>query len=186
MLMTDDREDHTMDQDHKQPGRMDNDEFAAYLDDHLLGAKTGIKLFGSARESWAGTEFEADLQRLRNEVIAERREVKELMGQFGYRRSTFKKVAAAGGAVVGKINPLNPLRIGGGAGAQLELETLQSALRGKECLWRTLIVLAEAEPRLDAQRFQQLLDQTHRQLDTMARIMEQTAKDRFLAKPEAT
>jgi hypothetical protein len=186
MLMTDDREDHTMDDDHKQPGRLDNDAFGAYLDDHLLGAQTGIRLFGSARESWAGTEFEADLQRLRNEVIAERREVKELMGQLGYRRSTFKKVAAAGGAVMGKINPLNPLRNGGGAGAQLELETLQSALRGKECLWRTLIVLAEAEPRLDAQRFRQLLDQTHRQLDTMARIMERTAKDRFLTRPDAT
>ena len=47
-------------------------------------------------------------------------------------------------------------------------------------------MLAEAEPRLDAQRFRQLLDQTHRQLDTMARIMEQTAKDRFLARPDAT
>jgi len=161
-------------------GRINHEDLAAYLDAHLLGAKAGIRFFGSAVGSLRGTPQAERLAHVRDEVASARRELKVLFDRFGYQRSTAKKVAGLGGAVAGKLNPLNPLRARGHAGAQLELETLQSMLRGQECLWRTLQLLAEHEPRLDRERLAQLEKQVQRQLATVADIMDQTAGSRFL------
>jgi hypothetical protein len=164
-----------------QHGRINEKDLAAYLDDHLLGAKAGVRFFDSAVDSLAGTGQADRLRHVRDEVASARRELKILFDRFGFQRSTPKRVSGLVGALAGKLNPLNPLRTDGHAGAQLELETLQSMLRGQECLWRTLQILAEHEPRLDRERLAQLEAQVQRQLATVADIMDQTVKARFLA-----
>lgn len=159
--------------------RLDDKALAAYLDSHLVGSSMGVRMFNAAKRTWAGTDAGAALARIEREVAGERRELKQLMHALGYRRSWFKAVASRIGALVGRFNPVNPLRSGGGASGQLELELLQSALKGKECLWRTLLELARTRPELNRRRLAELLELVQRQQDTVAGIMRGTAPERF-------
>ncbi|MFD1211254.1 hypothetical protein ACFQ36_04280 [Arthrobacter sp. GCM10027362] len=160
--------------------RLEDKALAAYLDSHLIGSSTGVRMFNAAKRTWKGTDAGADLARIEQEVASERRELKQLMRTLGYRRSLFKAAAARAGAVLGRLNPVNPTRSGGGATGQLELELLQSALRGKECLWRTLLELVQAQPKLDRRRLSELVDTARRQQDTVAEIMQRTVPERFI------
>jgi hypothetical protein len=159
--------------------RLDDKALAAYLDSHLVGSSAGMRMFNAAKRTWKGTEAAGALARIERDVAGERRELKQLMHALGYRRSMFKAAAARAGAAVGKLNPVNPLRTGGGATGQLELELLQSALKGKECLWRTLLELADEQPRLDRRRLSELLDKVRLQQETVAEIMRRTVPGRF-------
>ncbi|MCG2622384.1 hypothetical protein LVY72_10700 [Arthrobacter sp. I2-34] len=159
--------------------QLDDKALAAYLDSHLVGSAAGLRMFNAAKRTWKGTDAATVLAGIEREVAGERRELKQLMHSLGYHRSLFKAAAARAGAVVGKLNPVNPLRSGGGATGQLELELLQSALKGKECLWRTLLELAPAQPQLDSSRLTDLLELVRRQQETVADIMRRTAPARF-------
>ena len=164
----------------RRTGTLDQENLAAYLDYHLLGSAAGVQLFDAVRQSWAGTPEEAEFRKLRDEVSAERKELKALHRSLGYRRNTLKQLGSMAGAIASKVNPLNPTRASGGVGAQLELESLLSALRGKQCMWRVLTVLAPRDHRLDATRFQELEAQAVDQQKRVERIMAATAARRFL------
>lgn len=160
------------------PGR---ESLAAYLDDHLIGAETGVRLFTAARRTWEGTPYEQTFARLAEEISDERDELESLIHALGYSRSKAKAAAAAVGAAAGKLGPLNPLSTGGGATGQLELEALQSLVRMKESLWRTLLVLAGTDQRFNTARLAELLEAARRQQEDVAEVMEKTAVERFLA-----
>jgi hypothetical protein len=159
--------------------RLDDKALAAYLDSHLVGSSAGVRMFNAARRTWKGTDAGSSLAGIEREIAGERQEIKQLMHTLGYRRSWLKAVASRAGAMVGKFNPVNVFRSGGGATGQLELELLQSALKGKESLWRTLLALTRAQPRLNRNRLSELLDAVRRQQDTVAEIMLRTVPERF-------
>lgn len=157
-----------------------------YLDLHLVGATNGVRLFGAARVSWAGTPYEEDFSRLRQEIGEERAFLKRLIKALGHRPSLLKMALARVMSVVAELDPLNPTRRKKTAGAQLELEALQSLLRGKEALWATLLALSPdtgatpGEDVLDRTVLARLLEASKRQQDTVARVMTETASARFL------
>jgi hypothetical protein len=159
--------------------RLDDKTLASYLDSHLVGSSTGMRMFNAARRTWKGTDAGSALAGIEHELAGERREIKQLMRTLGYRRSWFKAVASRAGAVMGKFNPVNLVRTGGGATGQLELELLQSALKGKECLWRTLLALTHVQPQLNRKRLSELLEAVRRQQETVAEIMLRTVPERF-------
>ncbi|MBG6223504.1 hypothetical protein IWX63_000052 [Arthrobacter sp. CAN_A2] len=169
------------------PGnRLDPDTLLPYLDLHLAGATNGVRLFNAARISWANTPHEVEFTRLRKEISEERSYLKKLIKGLGHRPSRIKMGFAHVASVVAEFDPLNPLRRKATAGAQLELEALQSLLRGKEALWSTLLALppdATAGPRhtgFDRAALERLLTASKRQQDTVARVMTETAPARFL------
>ncbi|MGM0929216.1 MAG: hypothetical protein ACQEXN_05865 [Actinomycetota bacterium] len=162
-------------------GTLNRKDIASYLDYHLLGSAAGVALFDAVRQAWAGTPQEAEFRKLRQEVAAERKELKALHRGFGHGRNKLKRLGAMGGAVISRVNPLNPTRASGGVGTQLELESLLSALRGKQCMWQVLAALAPMDPRLDALRFQELEAQAVAQQKRVERMMNSTAAQRFLA-----
>jgi hypothetical protein len=159
--------------------RLNDKALAAYLDSHLVGSSAGVRMFNAAKRTWSGTDAASVLASIERQVADERRELKELMHTLGYRRSWFKAAAARLGAIVGKVNPVNPQRTGHGATGQLELELLQSALKGKECLWRTLLELGRTHPQLNRQRLSELLGLARKQQEAVADIMRRTAGSRF-------
>lgn len=166
---------------HTEPGRTPRHEsLAAYLDDHLLGAETGVRLFKAARETWQGTEHESVFADLVQQISDERDELETLILALGYRRSRFKKALAMVGAAGGRLGPINPLSTGKGTTGQLELETLQSIVRAKECLYRTLLVLSAHDHRFHAPRIRELLELAQNQQDAVAKVMEETVPARFL------
>ncbi|MHA7278722.1 hypothetical protein ACX80H_03095 [Arthrobacter sp. MDT2-2] len=157
-----------------------------YLDLHLVGATNGVRLFGAARVSWSGTPHEEDFVRLRREIGQERAFLKRLIKALGHRPSFLKMALARALSIVAELDPLNPMRRRATAGAQLELEALQSLLKGKEALWSTLLALSDdasastGDAVLNRPVLEQLLDASKRQQETVARVMTQTAADRFL------
>ena len=164
-----------------EPGRTPRHEsLAAYLDDHLLGGETGVRLFKAARNTWEGTEYEGVFAHLTEQITDERDELETFILALGYQRSAVKRGLAWLGAVVGRIGPVNPLSTGSGPTGQLELETLQAIVRAKECLWRTLLVLSAHDHRFHAPRIRELLAQAQEQQNAVAKVMEDTAPARFL------
>ncbi|MUK02136.1 hypothetical protein GM708_09470 [Vibrio cholerae] len=166
--------------------RLDLDTLLPYLDLHLVGATNGVRLFNAARTAWAGTSYEADFARLGEEISEERSFLRRLIESLGHRPSRVKMVFAHAVSVVADLDPLNPLRRKATAGAQLELEALQSLLKGKEALWSTLLALAPdaiagaGDDVLDRQVLERLLAASKTQQDTVARVMTETASARFL------
>ncbi|WP_043445940.1 hypothetical protein [Arthrobacter sp. L77] len=169
------------------PGtRLDLETLLPYLDLHLAGATNGVRLFNAARISWANTPHEAEFTRLRKEISEERAYLKKLIKTLGHRPSRIKMGFAHVASVVAEFDPLNPLRRKATAGAQLELEALQSLLRGKEALWATLLALpagataGPGRPGFDRAALERLLAASQQQQDTVARVMTETAPARFL------
>lgn len=156
---------------------------SAYLDDHLLGAETGVRLFGAARRTWEGSGYEQTFADLESEIAGERDELEQLIVTLGYRRSKVKKAMAMVGAAAGKLGPMNPMSTGGGTTGQFELEGLQSIVRAKECLWRTLLALSAHDHRFNPSRLREMIDMAGRQQDAVAKVMQETAPARFLTGP---
>ena len=157
-----------------------HESLAAYLDDHLLGAETGVRLFKAAVKTWEGTEYEGVFAHLTDQISDERDELETLILALGYQRSSLKRGLAWIGAAVGRLGPVNPLSTGSGVSGQLELETLQSIVRAKECLWRTLLALSAHDHRFHSPRIHELLGHARDQQEAVAKVMVDTAPARFL------
>ncbi len=166
--------------------QLDLETLLPYLDLHLIGATNGVRLFGAAETAWAGSPHAEDFARLRREISEERAFLKRLIKGLGHRPGAVKMTLARMLSAIARMDPLNPARRKDTAGAQLELEALQSLLKGKEALWSTLLaVCPDSEgrpggPIVDRPVLHQLLDSSRRQQETVARIMTATAPDRFL------
>ncbi len=160
----------------------DSSRLSAYLDDHLVASASGVKLFSTAQESWRGTKHEQTFASLTKEISGERDELAQIISSLGYTPSKVKMVIAQVGAQLSKLNPLNLRRSDKGGGAQLELEALQSIVRGKECMWETLGALTEAgSTELDAEQLRHLADRARKQQEQLAHVMRETAPERFLS-----
>lgn len=159
----------------------DSSRLSAYLDDHLVAAASGVKLFAAAKDSWKNTAHEQVFVSLVRNVSSDRAELVEIVHSLGYEPGKMKMTVAQIGAQLSKVNPLNLRRSDQGSGAQLELEALQSAVRGKECLWETLLAVAEAgSTSLDPGQLHRLIDRAREQQQKLAQIMRDTAPERFL------
>lgn len=166
--------------------QLDLETLLPYLDLHLAGATNGVRLFKAASISWQDTPHGEELTRLHAEIADERAFLKRLIESLGHRPGPVTMAVARALSVIAELDPLNPLRRKASAGSQLELEALQSLLRGKEALWATLLALAPetqvdpGEAVLDAADFEHLLESAKRQQETVGRIMTDTAPARFL------
>lgn len=166
--------------------QLDLDTLLPYLDLHLVGATNGVRLFGAAETAWAGSPHAEDFAQLRREISEERVFLKRLIKALGHRPGVVKMTLARILSAVARVDPLNPARRKDTAGAQLELEALQSLLKGKEALWSTLLAVSpvfQDRPGgavVDRPVLERLLDSSRRQQETVARIMTATAPDRFL------
>lgn len=166
-------------------GSIERETLNSYLDMHLFGATNGVRLFEAAARSWAGTEHEQVIERLRSDIAKERLRLRLVIERSGHRPARVKMLAAHGMARLAEVNPVNPWRRKTSTGAQLELESLLSLLRGKESLWETLIALRSASPTADGLQFsgeelQHLLEEAREQQTRIAGIISETAADRFL------
>ncbi|WP_299169620.1 hypothetical protein [uncultured Arthrobacter sp.] len=168
----------------KKPNRGERDWLFRYLEDHLLGATGGVRLFQAAAQTWKGTPYGRTLTRLQDEISGERAELLSSLKAQGHRPNPVKMAAAHFSAVVARVNPLNARKTEKGPGAQLELEALQSLVRGKEALWVTLLALLDGGwsfPGYSHERLSQLAERARGQQQEIAAIMIATAADRFRA-----
>ncbi|WP_309071509.1 hypothetical protein [Arthrobacter sp.] len=166
----------------QKPRQGESEWLFRYLEDHLLGATGGVRLFEAAAQTWKGTPHGRTLARLHDEITGERAELLSSLKAQGHRPNPAKMAFAHVAAAAARVNPLNARNTAKGPGAQLELEALQSLVRGKQALWETMLALLDAGwsfPGYSHERLTQLAERARGQQREVAAIMVTTAADRF-------
>jgi hypothetical protein len=152
-----------------------------YLQDHLAGATTGVELARRARGSNEGTEYGPPLERIADEIEADRRQLEGIMEGLGVGGDRLKNVAAWGLEKVGRLKLNGELTTYSPLSRLVELEGLIAGIAGKRALWVALLVLAPGEPRLDAPLLERLRERADDQRETVEELRQKAALEAFAA-----
>ncbi|MEW1979501.1 hypothetical protein AB0333_01050 [Citricoccus sp. NPDC079358] len=164
-------------------GTLNRDELQDYLNHHLLGSKSGVRLFQAAASTWNGTEYEEEFLDLSRQVSEEQDELRELIDRLDLRQSVVENALGLAAETAGRLNPVNITRSKSEGMTQVEMDILQSALQGKAGMYAVLAKLAERFPSagLDGKRMQELYQQAQDQQARVRRISDETMDTRFVA-----
>ena len=125
---------------------MANEYLAIYLNDHLAGSVVAIDLLDYLEAVYAGTDMARFFATLRDEIVADRRQLEGLMQRLQIVESRPRKASAW---IAGKFTELK-LRLDDkrrGPFRLLEsLEAIGLGIHGKWALWRALSAAASANP----------------------------------------
>jgi hypothetical protein len=153
-----------------------------YLNDHLAGATAGSELAHRMAGSHRGREEAALLSRLAAEIAQDRSALLDIMASLGVTVQMYKVGAAWLGEKAGRLkfngrllarSPLSDLE---------ELELLRLGVEGKAAGWRTLRTLTGTDPRLDAERLDELISRARSQADQLEELRVRAA-NRVISHP---
>ncbi|WIG16920.1 hypothetical protein [Kocuria rosea] len=159
-----------------------SDKLEAYMLGHYMGALSGVRLFDEAATTWAGTPYEGRFAAFVDEIKDDIGRLEAMIDRLGSGRRTVAKGLGTVTGIASRLNPLSRIRERTGIAAHGELEMLQSLVVAKRSMWVTLLELAPAEPRLDAEELRTLEAGAADQYDRLRAIAAETAQDRFLAR----
>ena len=159
---------------------MANEHLATYLNDHLAGSVTAIELLEDLQAAYAGNELERFFTELRNDIEADRQELKRLMEQLEIAQSRPRK---AGAWIAGKFAELK-MRLDDSAHGPLRLleslDAVELGITGKLALWQALIAAAEVAPALrGALDYQRLARRATEQIESVESRRLEAAKAAF-------
>lgn len=149
---------------------MHRDKLGIYLNDHLAGATFGIGLARRIAYQHRNSARSADLERISGEIAQDRQTLIELMGALGVPALRYKVYGGWAAERLGRLKPNGVLYRRSGLSTFIELETLRLGVEGKALIWRTLLVVAAGEPRLDESQLQDLLARARGQIDTLEKL----------------
>src|SRR6478609_1467392 len=129
-----------------------------YLNDHLAGATAGVEAFRRVRDTHAGKPAGAELARLTREVERERATLRAIIEDLGISVRTYKLLGALAGERLGRLKLNGHLLSRSPLSDLVELEALRIAVEGKAAGFRTLLLLAADDDRLDATRLTALIE----------------------------
>ena len=138
-----------------------------YLNDHLAGSTGGLELARRTAGAHRGTAVGTTLTRLAKEIQEDREALLAIMADLEVPVRQYKVAAAWAAEKVGRLKLNGRLLDRSPLSSLVELETLRLGVEGKACLWRTLLVVAKDEPRLDAPRLDALLERATSQLESL-------------------
>lgn len=161
---------------------MANEHLATYLNDHLAGSVTAIELLEDLQAAYADNDLERFFADLRNDIEADREELKQLMDQLKITQSRPRK---AGAWIAGKFAELK-MRLDDSAHGPLRLleslEAVELGITGKLALWQALIAAAEVAPALrGALDYQRLARRATEQIERVELRRLEAAKAAFIA-----
>ena len=162
--------------------RIDHSSYANYLNQHFLGSEAGLRAFKAAVRTWRGTPQEKALRSLVHQVNADRRDLKRILRDLGYKQKGFKRALTGVARLAGHVNPVNFFRLQRASVGQLELDILTGLLRAKLAMWQTLSMVADHDDRLDAALLQDLKDRAESQMDQVVQIINDTWEERFFVR----
>jgi hypothetical protein len=138
-----------------------------YLNDHLAGATGGLELARRTAGSHRGTAAGTTLTRLANEIEEDREALLEIMAALDVPVRQYKVASAWVAEKVGRLKLNGRLLDRSPLSSLVELETLRLGVEGKASLWRTLLLVAKHEQRLDSSPLDTLLHRASSQLETL-------------------
>jgi hypothetical protein len=138
-----------------------------YLNDHLAGATLGtelaFRLSGAHRKSEESVTFE----RIATEISEDRAALMELMAALEVPVRQYKVALGWVAEKTGRFK-LNGRLLGRSPLSSLEeVEMMRLGVEGKAACWRTLLVLADRDDRLDRARLDALLHRADEQAETL-------------------
>ena len=146
-----------------------------YLRDHEAASVGGLQLFRRCCKANRGTAYAAELQRLTDEVRANRDALRRICRLFGVRYSNLGRAVAYCGATVGRLKPNGRAFHYSPLSRVIEFEALSSAVASQLRLWESLVGLSSFEPRLDNTEMSRLVATAGDQLDALRRLHDMAA-----------
>src|SRR3954469_22583233 len=153
------------------------DNLATYLNDHLAGATIGRELAKRARSNNRGTEFEATLEWLVEQIVEDREALLGIMRAVGAPEDHLKKLAAFAVERAGRLKPNNSLFSYSPLSRLVELEGLVLGVTGKLGGWRALQQLDD--PRLADFDLEELAQRAIEQRDRVEEQRREAARIAF-------
>jgi hypothetical protein len=158
---------------------MDRKRLRIYLQDHLAGATGGLELARRARGSNEGTPYGEPLERLADDIEADRRALESLMDDLGFGADRAKNVAFWVAEKAGRLKPNGQLTGYSPLSRMIEIEGLITGVNGKRSLWLTLREVAATDPDLDADRLGRLVERAEDQLATLHDLRSRAGREAF-------
>lgn len=151
-----------------------------YLNDHLAGSTGGLELARRTAGAHRGTEAGTTLTRLAKEIEEDRDALLEIMAALEVPVRQYKVASAWVAEKVGRLKLNGRLLDRSPLSSLVELEALRLGVEGKACLWRTLLLVAKHEPRLDSSQLDSLLDRATLQLETVEAMRMEASAEVFI------
>jgi hypothetical protein len=150
-----------------------------YLNDHLAGATGGLELARRTAGAHRGTGTGTTLTRLATEIEEDREALLEIMAALDVPVRQYKVASAWVAEKVGRLKLNGRLLDRSPLSSLVEMEALQLGVEGKASLWRTLLLVAKDEQRLDSSPLDTLLYRASSQLETLEGMRMEAAAEVF-------
>ncbi|MFF9649424.1 hypothetical protein [Streptomyces sp. NPDC014622] len=134
-----------------------------YLNDHLMGATTGVERVRHLVRTVRGSALAGALGPVAAEIVQDRMTLLGIMRDLGIPVRRYKVCAGWTAEKVARLKSNGRLARRSPLSTFLELEMLRLAVEGKTAGWQTLRRLTATEKRLDPQLLDDLLDRARRQ-----------------------
>jgi len=150
-----------------------------YLNDHLAGATGGVELARRAAAARRQEESGDVLLRFAADIAADRTALLEIMAVLGVPVRAYKVCAGWIGEKAGRLKLNGRLLSRSPLSSLEELELMRLGVTGKAAGWRTLRLLADADPRLDRGRLDELIARADSQLGLLEDLRVRAARSAF-------
>jgi hypothetical protein len=154
-----------------------------YLNDHLAGATSGVRLAYRLARSHRGPGAGQPLLRLADEIARDREELLAIMADLDVPVRQYKVKLAAALEWVGRAKLNGRILTRSPLSSVDELEALRLGVEGKRSGWRSLREIAKHDDRVDADRLWQLEDRARQQADTLEQMRVETVAAVFTRRP---
>lgn len=140
---------------------------AIYLNDHHAGSVAGVELAKRTLDNNKGTEYEAFLAQLLDDIRADQATLDRIIEQSGIPRSPVKPGLAWATEKVGRLKLNGALTGYSPLSRLIELEGLRLGIEGKRCLWRSLRHARPAEAAVTDEELDELIARAEAQIEAV-------------------
>ena len=152
-----------------------------YLADHAAAATAGLELALRTARSNASTPFGDALRGLADEIEDDRRTLRRVVSELGFKESRTKEALAWAAERVGRLKLNGQLTGYSPLSRVLELEALSVGIAGKLALWRSLQTLPHVQERLADLDLEELSARAERQRDEVEKQRRLAVRNAFTA-----
>ena len=140
---------------------------AVYLRDHLAGAMSGVSLVRRCRRSNRGTALDDVLAEIEEEIVEDRRTLRETMARLCVSESRLKELIGLSAATVGRLKSNGRIFRYSPSSRVIELEGLAAGVFTKRSLWLSLRAVVDDYSALDSRQLDRLTARATRQYERL-------------------
>lgn len=137
---------------------MKNEHLAVYLNDHLAGAVGALEILERLIKIYTGKPVANFCAEMHREVAADQTELRQVMEALAISESSVRQAGAWVGEKLSRLKLRMEGEESGEPGLALAFESLVLGIKGKEVLWRALLMIQPVWPQLQPFDFERLVE----------------------------